>query len=512
MSAYAVARNSIVKMVCLTATVLIEIWYAKFLVTHLGVELYGLMPLATNVIAFAAIVSTISINTIGRFTAMAIHRRDIDAANKSFNVSFFSCLCCCLFLLSPVFGILSWFAPDLFRIPAGAENASRVLFGAVMFSFVITLMASAFSIGTFVHNRLDLNDLINFLKIIISRYCSALLIVFAGYGLYGVSFGLLSASFFMLFAGFYLFKTLLPEIRISIRYWDKTVFRKMNTFLGWAFIRQLSATSLIYLDVIIVNRLYGSAQTGLFAIAVFFSSKLRLLTGTFSSLLNPVIIKRYAENDFDGVLDICCRAMRIIGIVFGFPVGVLCGFYKPIFNIWVGSQYEHLCILAVILTCHISINTSYYPLVTIQNASNRLKIPAMVAAGLVFLYILVAISLGSPSFVFGVNGIALAGAIALTLNNVVFSPYHIGCILKCSPKRIYMAFLPGLIGTFAAFVLSYALSFHQLVYLLPGLLVSISMLALIYAFFAWFFLLPVHERHFLINLLQSRLKSKLRFL
>ena len=507
MSAYGVARNIFVKISTIGVIIAVEIWYTRFLLKQLGVELYGLILLTTNVIAFAAVFSNILINSIGRFTAIEIHRGQVEAANRAFNSCFFTCLFFCLFLLTPIFSAISWFAPELFQIPAGSENTTRTLFAAVTFSFIFALIASALSVGTFVYNRLDLNDIMNLFKILISRISSALLIAVAGLGLYGVSCGLLGASFFMLFSGLYLFKRLMPDIRISRRYWDKALFDEVSAFMGWAFLRQLSATGLIYLDMLIVNRLYGPVQTGLFAIAVFFPTKLKLLTGTFSALLNPVILRKFTLNDIEGMMDITCRAIRMTGIVFGLPVGLLCGLYRPIFNVWIGAEYESIFLLSIVLTCHVSVNTSCYPLFAIQNVANKLKVPAIVATGLVFIYIPLAITLGGPSFGFGLTGIALAGTFTWTLNHAIFSPYYIGHILNRSPKQFYLAFLPGLTGMSVVFFCSYAMSSCEITFSIPGLAITMLIISISYCFFSLFILLPSTERNLLRRLVRYRLKG-----
>ncbi len=501
-----IARNGVIKTGCLCITVCIEIWFARFLLNHLGLERFGLMPLATNVTAFAAILSTVFINASGRFTAINYHQKNYEAANQAFNVSFFSLLFFCIIILLPLFALFAWSTPALFHLPPGSEPAVRFLFMAVLISFTISMIASALSIGTFIHNRLDISDMTNLFKIILSRICAAGLIVYGGYDLYGIGNALLAASLIVLFISMILFKKLLPELRISLGLWNRTLFYQINSFLGWAFIRQLCATGLVYLDIIIVNRLYGSVQTGLFAVAVFFPVKLKLLTGSFSGLLNPVILKQYASKDYEGVLATTERSIRIIGIFFGLPVGLLCGLYNPLLRLWAGQGYESVCFTAVILTCHVSLNTSCYPLFAIHNAANRMKLPAL--AGMVFLvtYLLFAVTLGWPSLPFGINGIALSGTLVLTLNHAVFSVYYTGRILNLSIKKLYLAFLPGLTAMAITAVSAYGFSHHSLAGTARGVAVITLVLTAGYALFSWLLLINPDERAMAANLIRPRIK------
>ena len=177
MSSSGVSKNALVKIFAIGLTSLIEIWYARFLVSHLGVDLYGVLALATNVIMFGAIINTTVISSLGRFVSVAVHGGNLEDAIECYNAGYFIALWLCVGLLCLSL-IISWYVPVLFRIPPGYENAARFLFVAVMLSFIISLAAAVVTVGTFVHNRLDLNDWLNLGKVLCSRGLAIFLIAF----------------------------------------------------------------------------------------------------------------------------------------------------------------------------------------------------------------------------------------------------------------------------------------------------------------------------------------------
>jgi len=503
-----VAWNSLIKALTIALTVLIELFYVKFLLYKLGADLFGVISLTTNTILIVSLLTYVILNTMGRFVSIDVHRGNNSAANQAFNVGFLSLLVFSVVCLLPASATFSWYAPQLFIVPVGCETATRVLFAAVLFSFILTSLGSALSVGTFVYNRLDLVDLHNFFRILISRGLSVILINFAGFGLYGVSVGLFVASLIGLIVSVYLWRQLSPNLVISPKFWEKKLFFRMSDFFVWIFIRQFGGRALVYLDLVVVNRLYGARETGLYGIAFFFSSKLRFLTGTFSGLFNPIIFNRYAKGDIDGMLDIACRGMRVIGVVFALPVGLLCGFYRPIFTVWVGKGYEYLYIVAFFLTVHISVNTTTYLLSSILSASNNVRTPSIVSIGFAIANVVLAVLLGWPSFGLGMAGIAVAGLVTLTLNNAIFTPYYVGLVLKRSPRRIYKTYFPGILGLIPTFLATYLLSSFKFAYSLPGLIFAIIAISFAFLPFAWFVLISSKDREWILSMAVDRLHTE----
>ena len=504
MSGRGVAWNTLVKAITLMFSIIIELFYTRFLLEALGTNLFGVISLTTNTMLFASILGYVILNSLGRFMIVDIYRNNILLAKKAFNTSFFTYLALSILVLSPVFLGIALYCNRIFIIPEGFENASRTLFGTVFFSFLLTSVTSVLAIGTFVYNRIDLVDLLNFGKMLVSRGLAVVLILFGGLGLYGISTGLFIASLLGGLGNLFFWRKLMPEIKISRKFWDKNRFHQMRQFASWIFLRQIGGRALVYLDLIVVNRLYGTLDTGLYAIAFFFSSRLRLLTGTFSGLFNPIIISRYSKNDINGMVSIACRAMTMIGIVFALPVGLLCGFYCPIFNVWVGEQYEVLNNLAIILTIHVSINTSCFPLFSILSAIDKVKVPSIITICFAFLNLILAIVLGWPGLGIGGIGVAIAGALTLTMNHAIFTPFYISHVLNRSPMEFYMAFIPGAMGMLCVFGVSFFVSFHEYSYSLSGLICSIIIISIIYLISSWFILIRPSERDWILGLINKR--------
>ena len=508
LSAQGVIWNGFVKGTCLIATILIDLFYTKFLVYRLGTESYSLIPLTSNIVQFSSIITYAILSATGRYVSLEIHKGNRETANEYFNVSFYVLLIFSISVLFPVFAVISWFSPDIFVVPKGLENVSRILFSIVFFSFILVSIGSMLAIGSFVYNRLDLIDLQNLFKIIISRFIAIGLIYYVGLQLYGVCIGLFIGTMAGFILSWVYWRNIDLGFSISKKFWNFEKYQKIKSFLSWVLLRQIGGRALVYLDLIIVNRLFGAVYTGWYGLAFFFPSRIRFLAGTFSGLVSPILIKYYAANDIEGMLNTANRAIRMIGIIFALPVGLICGFYKSIFLLWIGKSYIWLFNLAVILTIHVSLNTSSYILSAVLSAINKVKIPSLMSIFFALVNIPLAIALGHPNLLnMGMVGVALSSLLTLTINNSVFTPYYIGVALSRSPMSIYRSFLPGIFGVGFVFILSFWLGYLSIALHFLGLIMLMLVISLLYLPLSWFCLLQTSDRVWIRTFALNKLRS-----
>ncbi len=105
------------------ANLIIGLLLVPYFINTLGVAAYGLIPLATSITGYVAIVAD-SLNTsVSRYLTVDLQRRDFAAANRTFNTSLFG-LSAIILLMVPVVFIVSWIIPSFFNIPAGQETGA----------------------------------------------------------------------------------------------------------------------------------------------------------------------------------------------------------------------------------------------------------------------------------------------------------------------------------------------------------------------------------------------------
>ncbi|MFW6116729.1 MAG: polysaccharide biosynthesis protein, partial [bacterium] len=188
-----------------------------------------------------------------------------------------------------------------------------------------------------------------------------------------------------------------------------------------------------------------------------FSTLTHSMANASSSVVKPVIVRKYAQQDLAGLVRLASQAVKLLGLALALPVGLLCGFSRPLLTTWLGPSFQDLDVLLVLLIAHLGVNLSVLPLAYVQTAYNRVRWPGIAT------FISGAANLGLAILLarwggWGAAGVAAAGAVVWSLKNVAFVPIYTAKIIG----RPWWSFLPsvsgGLFGTLSVGAIAYGLT------------------------------------------------------
>src|SRR5262249_24646763 len=95
------ALNLVSNVAQLVLTMIVGAWYVPFLVRRLGPAAYGLIPLASSITSYMALITLALNSAVSRYLTIAIEQQDHERANLIFNTSFWGNLGLTLLLLLP---------------------------------------------------------------------------------------------------------------------------------------------------------------------------------------------------------------------------------------------------------------------------------------------------------------------------------------------------------------------------------------------------------------------------
>ncbi len=185
----------------------------------------------------------------------------------------------------------------------------------------------------------------------------------------------------------------------------------------------------------------GVSESGMYAAIIQFPLLLRTLSGTLAAVFSPTITLYYSKGDKEGLVRYANQAVRINGILLALPAALLGGLAGPFLSLWLGPSFEHLKWLLLIHAGYLVVSLSPAPLFYIFTAYNKLRTPALTTVAFGVVNLLLAIVLSGPAGL-GLYGIALAGAAALMLKNVVFTPIYASKITG-ERKRVFIKVYTG---------------------------------------------------------------------
>ncbi len=483
----------------------VNLWFVPYLIRHLGVAGYGVVPLTATFSAYLGLI-TLSLNSaLGRFLTIDLERGDLSSANRTFNTAFFVSLMLCGVIVAISFGIVA-VVPRLFNLPQGREFDAQLLFVASALAFMVTTVESSFSVSSWSRNRFDLRNGVAAASRLAQVGIVALSFSFFGARLSYVGLGMLGAATVSFLGSLALWRYLTPQLRLNLKLFDHSQLRQLSGMSGWMLINQVGSLLFLNTDLIVVNHFFGADMGGRYGAMLQLSTYLRTLANMLVGVLGPTILARYAENDWVGMTRISKQSVKLIGIFLALPIGLLCGFSKSFLAIWLGPSFQTEALLLVVLTAHLSINLAVLSLFPIQIAFNRVRWPGIITFAMGVANLGLAIGLSKWGG-WGALAVGLAGAITLTLKNAVFTPIYSATIQKLPWWSFLFVMVPGFVGALTLGCAAYVLSTFWILDSWVSLAIAVLILSVLYCLVVYLVGLDQDDRSLLASFLPRLAKA-----
>ena len=293
-----------------------------------------------------------------------------------------------------------------------------------------------FGVSCFCSNRLDLQNVVSVCETLTRVGLVALLFLVFTPKVEFVGIAILAGTIVSTIGTVWLWKTLTPNLKIRLRDFDWPILRGLCSTGGWVIISQIGVMLYLNIDLVLANRLFGAEQSGRYAAVLQLPALLRTLAIAVGEIFAPTMFHIYARGDLEGLTVYLDRAIKSLGLALALGIGLVCGFAKPLLQLWLGPTFVSMAPLLCLMAFHLCINLSMYPLYAVPLAANRVKLPGLVTLAVGVINLMLALFLAG-ALGWGLYGLAAAGAISLTLRHLVFTPLYGALILRQSLKTFY---------------------------------------------------------------------------
>src|SRR5260221_6422389 len=321
---------------------------------------------------------TLGLNSaVGRYLTIALEQGDDRRANAIFNTSFWGSLALTAILLIPAaLGIV--YLDRIVRVPAGFELQARWLFVGTAAAFLLNEIKTPFDVSSFCRNRFDLRNIVAISEVLARVGLVVLLFSAVAAAIQYVGLAIFFGTMVSSFGAVWLWKVLTPTLRLNPRHFDWSILRELVSTGGWVIINHIGAILYLSIDLLVANRLFGAEQGGKYAAVLQLPLLIRTLGSTIAAVFAPTVLYHYAQNDLDGLMKYMARAVKCLGLMLALPIALTCGFAEPLLSLWLGPGFSGLHSLLLLMTAHLCLNVPIMPLLGLQLASNRVKVPAVV--------------------------------------------------------------------------------------------------------------------------------------
>lgn len=491
-------RNSFFQLLTFVIQIGVGFWLVPYLIGHIGVAAYGLILIAGLMTQYVNLISQSISTSVNRFLSIALQNNDYEESNSIFSTAFFSYFAIGLFQIPIILLVLDTLE-YIIHIPVGLYEDTILLILCSALAFIVNLVASIFGVPMYANNRLDISRIVDIFRLILRVVGIATLFLVFHPALRFVGFVDLGISVVLFVVQFFIAKYLAPDLELKLRFFDRKKVKQLTGMGGWLLINNLGALLFLRTDLWICNRFVGVEAAGQYAAILQWPALIRSGGAMLSAVIAPMITIYYARSELDNLLRLGKVSIRIFSIAIAVPISIICVVSPSLLNLWLGNHFVHLAPLLILMLFHLTINVGVMPLFNIQTAMNKVKIPALVTlvAGLINMVIAIVFV---KYLDWGIYGVALSGAIVLTIKNALFTPVYAAYLL-CAPWHTFIKpYLPSLVLFTSLVAIGYIISQSttltsvSLIAYLSACMVGVGLIS------SWF-ILTRDDRRMLLDLL-----------
>ncbi|MFK8013660.1 MAG: lipopolysaccharide biosynthesis protein [Marinicellaceae bacterium] len=498
-------KNLSINIFAFITNILVSLWLTPYLIKHLGIIAYGLIPLAMFFSQYIGVILN-SINiSIGRHLLIAIQKKQDFLANKIFNTSFIVVLIFTL-IQALIMLIILFDITYFFSIPKELINDAIWLFGLTFLGFSFSLIRSVFDTSLFSHNRLDILRGIDILQNLFRLGIIIFLFLYDEPSLKNVGIANFLSSLLLLLPSIHFFRKYTPQIKINFKYFDRLTAKELSNMSTWILINQVGVLLLGNLDLYLVNILISNKATGEYAIILQITNMLRMSAIVLVGVMAPITLIYYAKQEFKKLKMFIMLVSKLLAIFIAIPIAIAIYFSAELLTMWLGTDYNYLANIVSFSMLFLLVAVPIMPFYQLNIAHNKLKVPALVTIlfgilNFAIIYLIV------KNTNFGLSAFIAAKLFFVIAYNAIFMPYYVSRFINLNSKSI--AFIPLLS------ILTFLVFFGALVFLVPLLavnnifkilLISVTLTLLLTPILIYL-LISSDERTFIHSLYKKKIKK-----
>lgn len=473
-----------------------------YYIDELGLATYAILPLITSVSTYVLAVTDPLGDAFARYTAVAVQGHDMEGASKAYSSSMAG-MAAVVLMLMPVVVIISMLAPYVFNVEGGVASEVQLLFALILISSLLVSFSASMGAIFTAYNKLY------YVYISKTVYC-VLQVVFVilFFVLWGSSLVLIGISYFiaavvMLAMMWYGVHKLTPDVRLSMKFYDRELLRKMGRLGVWATMAEFGTLMYIEASIIIVNICLGAFEQGNFSIAANMISMINTATTSLAAVSVPLIYRAYANRDHHEIVATLKLFMKFVGVLMAFPIAYILIYRHQIIDLWLGGGYGVVeDMLLIMLPMEVAFCTSR-TLLTVPLVYERMRAAAIIT-WIFGIFNIIAAMFFLTFTDLGVMGVCWAWAISMFLLKVVFYPIYSADLAHTRKREFYY---PEIIS-YAMFFLVYLLLWGlDCVWELPetwlAVLLWFGVLFVVYFLLAMRFLFNKEEKHMFAHYLPT---------
>ncbi len=347
-----IAKNTLFLYIRMLIILSIRLYTSRVVLQVLGISEYGVYTVVGGVVVMFSFLTTALSTAVSRYQTYSLGHDNIKVQQQVFSTCLSIILIISLILIILIELIAPWFLNTKLDIPDGLMNAAQWCLQFSIIAFFFNLFSIPYNASIIAHEKMNAYAYISVFEAILQLLIVSCLIFLKGNKLiwYGAMMAILAIVIRLIY-GLYCRKNF-QECKYSFSI-DKALAKDIFGFTSWsilgngAFILNTQGIN------IIMNMFFGVTINAARGIADQVQGAIMQLLLSFTTALNPQIVKSYASGDERYVNKLVCSGAKFsffLSLLFAIPLELETEF---ILKLWLGNYPSYAPIfvrLAIIAT------------------------------------------------------------------------------------------------------------------------------------------------------------------
>ncbi|MGS2764947.1 MATE family efflux transporter [Sinomicrobium sp. M5D2P9] len=498
-----IVKNSLFLYIRMLFLTILTLYTSRVVLEQLGVEDFGIYSIVGGIVTMLSFFNSSMSVATQRYMAFDIGRNDFKRLNKTFNSSLFIYIFIGLLIVILLETVGLWYINNRLVFPEEKTFSVNVVYQFSILTFLVNLTQLPYNALILAREKMQVYTYVTILDTILKL--AILYLLFLGENkliLYSILVFVVTVIVQLVYH-IYCHKRF-EETKINFTR-DKEYLKELLSFSGWNLFGNIAAVARNQGINLVLNIFFGVMLNAAYAIAIQVQNAVGSFVANFQKAMNPQIIKSYANGQNNEALKLMSAGVKysfFLMILFAAPLLI---HTEYVLNLWLTELPEHSVVFVRLVIAFSMVESISGPLMTMVQATGKIKWYQIVIGGLIFLnlpisYFLMKVNNRPETFYYVMISI---GIICLIIR-VLFLKKMIG--LKIS-EFILKTIIPIIMVSFLILSLWYLLeSKISIINRLDTLVFNVIIEILICVFVILTIGLNINEKRMLLTLARKYMK------
>ncbi len=367
-----IAKNTVFLYIRMFFLLLIGLYTVRVVLSVLGVEDYGIYNLVGSIVVLFSFINASSSASTQRYLNFALGENDNLKAQNVFNSSIVIHLVVALIILilSETVGLL--LLNYYLVIPEERMVAANWVYQFSVITTIINILKIPYNATIIAYEKMSFFAFLSIIEGVSKLLIVFLLKVFSFDKLILYSIFIAAISL-ILFLAFFIYVTKNYEISKFKRNKDKELYKELISFSGWNLISSIGDVVATQGLNFIVNRFYGVIVNAAMGIANQVNNAVYGLISNFQVAFEPQIVKSYAANDRNYLLNLIFKTSKFsyfLLYIFVLPLSINASF---VLELWLKDVPEYSVIFLRLILIYSLFNSAVGPMWMVAYAIGNIR-------------------------------------------------------------------------------------------------------------------------------------------